>query len=258
MTSGGDTFNEVPELYHRMRPRYPDALFDALLSLTGVGPGGRVLEIGAGTGIATRPLAERGVSIVALEPGAKLAAVAQRELAGFVNVRQEIVPFERWALPAERFDLVFAATAFHWLDPAVRYRKTAKALRPGGYLAIVRYEHVAGGDHAFFERVQRCYEQFMPGTPPDLRLPDPHEPVDTADLASAALYDVPVIRDWLVEEVYSRGQYLDLLSTYSGHRLLDEGNRTRLFHCIGSLIDTGFGGRIRKCYRHDLIVARKR
>jgi SAM-dependent methyltransferase len=103
-----------------------------------------VLEIGPGTGQATLPLAERGCQIVAVELGADLGAVARRNLARFPQVQIVIAGFEDWPLPAEPFDVVLAATAFYWIDPAVRVSKAADALRPGGMLAIIATHHIAG------------------------------------------------------------------------------------------------------------------
>jgi hypothetical protein len=125
------TFDQAAELYDRARPRYPSALFEDLAGLAGIGPGSRVLEIGPGTGQATVPLAERGCRVVAVELGADLAAVARRNLARFPAVEVVTAAFEGWPLPSEPFDLVLAATAFHWVDPAVRVVKAADALRPG-------------------------------------------------------------------------------------------------------------------------------
>src|SRR6266511_3093437 len=117
------TFNEVAELYHRARPGYPPEVFDDMAELACIGPGCRVLEIGCGTGQATVPLAQRGCEVVCVELGAAMAAVARRKLARFPAVRVEVSAFEDWPLPVERFDTVVSATAFHWIDPAVRVAK---------------------------------------------------------------------------------------------------------------------------------------
>jgi SAM-dependent methyltransferase len=160
------TFDQAAELYDRVRPRYPPALFDDLAELTGIGPGSRVLEIGPGTGQATIPLAERGCQVVAVELGAHLATVARHNLARFPAVEIVTAAFEDWPLPAAPFDLVLAATAFHWIAPAVRVTKAADALRPGGWLATITTHHIAGGDESFFADAQTCYERWDPGTPP--------------------------------------------------------------------------------------------
>ena len=154
-----ETFDEAAELYDRARPGYPAALFDDLAALACIGPGCRVLELGCGTGQATVPLAERGCAIVCVELGAGMAAVARRKLARFPSVEVVVAPFEDWPLPPEPFDTVVSATAFHWLDPAVRVAKAADALRPGGALATIATHHVAGGTADFFAEVQACYER---------------------------------------------------------------------------------------------------
>ncbi len=86
-------FNEVPELYDRVRPGYPDALFADLATITGLGDRPSVLEIGCGTGQATRSLAALGYPVTAVEPGAEMAAVARRRLAAFPAVGVETSTF---------------------------------------------------------------------------------------------------------------------------------------------------------------------
>ena len=255
---GAMTFDEVPALYHRMRPRYPDDLFDILDGLPGLAAGSRVLEIGSGTGIATRPLLKRGFDVTAIEPGAGLIDVARSELAGYPAMRWLETRFEDWIVPADPFDVVFSATAFHWIDRRIRVPKAAAALRTGGYLAIASYQHAAGGDTAFFHAIQQCYVAHMPGARPDERLlpADQIRPA-TRELRRGGLFEEPIVHRWVIEETYDRAEYFQLLSTYSGHRLLDHDRRAALFACIGEQIDRLPGKRVRKAYLHELIVARK-
>jgi len=250
------TFDEAAELYDRARPGYPAALFEDLAELTSIGPGSRVLEIGPGTGQATLPLAERGCRVVAVELGADLAAVARRKLAGFANVEVVTAAFEDWPLPAEAFDLVLAATAFHWIDPAVRIDKVADALRPGGSLATITTHHVAGGDESFFADAQSCYVRWDPDTPTALTLksatdiPSSHYLLDRTDR-----FGPPVLRRYEWDRSYTTVSYLELLLTYSGHRALEPKAQSSLLGCIAQLIDTGYGGQITKRYLTELRVA---
>ena len=115
-----ECFDEVADLYEKARPRYPDALVQDLIALAGLGPGNCVLEIGCGTGQLTVQLAQYGLSLVAIELGANLAAIARRKLSCFRRVTLCVADFDTWPLPVEPFDLVVAATAFHWLNPAIR------------------------------------------------------------------------------------------------------------------------------------------
>jgi SAM-dependent methyltransferase len=250
------TFDEVAELYDRARPGYPARLLDDLAALADLGPGSRVLEIGPGTGKLTVPLAERGYQVVAVELGAELAAVARRNLAGLPDVQVVVAGFEDWALPEEPFDAVVAASAWHWLDPAVRATKAAAALRPAGTLAVIATHHVRGGDHGFFDQVQRCYERWDPDTPPGLRLPAAAD-VTTSwpELDDHDRFTATSTRRYEWDQRYSTGAYLELLRTFSGHRAMAPGARRGLLACIARLLDDVYGGQIVKRYLIELQVA---
>lgn len=263
MTDGEDylrrreTFNEDAERYDRARPGYPGQIFDDLAA-AGVAPGARVLEIGCGTGQATVPLAKRGYQVVTVELGPEMAAVARRNLAGFDSVEVVTAAFEHWPLPDVPFDVVFSATAFHWVDPAVRVLKSADALRPGGLLAIVGTHHVAGGSEQFFVEVQDCYERFDPATPPGIRLTAARDiPEDDRELTSSGRFGQVSFHRYEWEVAYSTTQYLDLLLTYSGHRALPDIQQQGLLDCIGQLIDVNHGGRIVKRYLTELRLAHR-
>lgn len=252
-------FNDVAELYHRIRPRYPEQLFKDLIELSKISPDGKIFEIGAGTGIATIPLAQLGYQIDALELGPELANVARNNLAGYKNVQVIVGAFEDAELPTDTFDLVMSATAFHWLDKATRIQKSARALRKDGALAIFRYRHISGGDISFFEQVQSYYKQHAPFGKGDFHLQEVADhAIDTTDLDNSGLFHPPATRRYITEETYPRNQFLVLISTYSGVLELRESARNKLFNSIGTIIDRDFGGSIRTCYLTDLIVAQKR
>ncbi|MFR0354778.1 class I SAM-dependent methyltransferase [Streptomyces sediminimaris] len=255
MTALRETFNEDAERYDRARPRYPRTLVEELARAADLGPHSRVLEIGPGTGQLTRPLAESGCRITAVELGDALAAVARRRLAAFPHVDVRVAEFESWDLPPEPFDLVVSATAFHWIDPAVRLVKAARALRPGGRLALVVTEHVAGGTEDFFARAQRCYEHWDPATPPGLR-PQPASeiPAGTGELERSPLFGRVAATRYTQDITYTTDEYIDVLLTYSGHRALDERSRRGLLACLRRLIETRHGGSVTKRYLHELIV----
>jgi SAM-dependent methyltransferase len=249
------TFNEDAELYDRARPRYPSQLF---ADLTRFAPSARVLEIGCGTGQATLPLAQRGHRVTAVELGDAMAAVARHRLRAYPDVEIVTALFEDWPLPPDPYDMVFAATSFHWLDPEVRTAKAARALRTGGALAIVRTEHVAGGTEEFFAEVQKCYERFDPATPPGLRLAKAADlPPGGAEADASGWFAPAVCRRYEWEVPYTSAEYRNLLLTYSGHRALDPAARAALLSCVTGLIDRDFGGRIAKRYLAELQISVK-
>ncbi|MGI5127037.1 class I SAM-dependent methyltransferase [Pseudonocardia sp. CA-107938] len=252
------TFDAVAERYDAVRPRYPDALVAELVELAGIGPGSRIVEIGSGTGQLTVPLAATGADVTAVELGPQLAAVARRNLGGFPRVRVVQDAFERVDLPDGAFDLVVAATSFHWIDEGARFAKPARILRPGGSLAIVETHHIsAGGSADFFAASQRCYEAWDPDTPPDLpRTTVAGTPVERPDLVSP-LFTAPTLRRHLQDVTYETDEYLQLLCTYSGHLALPDHLRAGLLNCLADLIDGQHGGRVTKQYLFELRVAQR-
>lgn len=254
-----ETFDEVAELYDRARPRYPADLVAGLARSAGLGPGRRVLEVGPGTGQLTVPLAEFGCRITGVELGPAMAAVARRRLRRFPLVDVELRDFESWPLPGAPFDLVVCATAWHWIDPAVRVPKAAEALRAGGLLAIVGSHHVAGGTVDFFADAQRCYERWDPATPPGLRLrPEREIPSGTGELEGSEEFTDLTVTRYRQDIAYTADEYIDVLRTYSGHRALREDLRHGLLTCIRELIETRYGGTVTKRYLHELITAARR
>ena len=255
-------FEGVAAGYAAARPRYPEVLFDDLTILAGLAPGGEIVEVGPGTGQATVPLARRGYRITAVELGAALAAETRRATRPFPNVTVVVGDFEALALPAASCDLVTAATAFHWLDPATRYGRAARLLRPGGALAPFGNQHVrcerdgdfVGASQAVYARILPEWAAAFPGVP----WPDGVADAEAARIAASGLFQGPVVRRYLWEAAYDTAGYLALLDTYSDYRRLAPGVRARLFDGLAALIDRDFGGRITMGYLTTLTVARKR
>jgi SAM-dependent methyltransferase len=137
--SYGKVFNEVAVEYDRSRPTYPDVLVDQACEVAGIRDGDRVLEIGCGTGQLTRSLLARGLRVTALEPGDQLLRVAEENLKDAGDVEFVHTRLEDMRLPRESYEAVFSASAIHWVDPDLSWRKIADALAPNGTLALVQY-----------------------------------------------------------------------------------------------------------------------
>jgi ubiquinone/menaquinone biosynthesis C-methylase UbiE len=130
--SFGKVFDEVAAEYDRNRPAYPDALVDQACEVAGIGNGDRVLEIGCGTGQLTRSLLARGLRVTALEPGDRLIRIAEQNLEDAGDVEFVHARLEEVQLPRESYKAVFSASAIHWVDPDLGWRKIADALAPAG------------------------------------------------------------------------------------------------------------------------------
>jgi SAM-dependent methyltransferase len=252
------TFDRAAVLYDKARPEYPDGLFDALVSAAGLRPGDRVLEVGTGTGRATLPMAQRGFRITGLEPGHNLAVVARRNLQEFdVNVVES--SFEDWEADDE-YALVFAATSWHWINPAVRYANAWRVVRPGGHLALWSASHVfpAGGDQ-LFRQLAPVYDEIGESIPSDPPWPRPGELSDDRfDIEGSGLFEVVDIRHFDWESVYDADEYIELLDTFSGHISMQAWQRTRLYGEIRRRLAERPDGRLRRHWGVVLHVARRR
>lgn len=254
------TFDAVADRYQRARPEYPDELFEALIQTAGLAPGARLLEIGCATGKATIPLARRGFRITGVEIGSNLVVAARRNLADFPNVEIVENAFEDWDPPHRvRFDMVFAATAWHWVDPARRYSQAWAVLRPGGHLAFWSAGHVVpdGGDR-FFADIQRVYDEL--GDDPDRNtiMPRPGELPDHSDeIRGSGLFQDVLVRhfDWQVS--YTADEYIDLLETFSSHLAMEAQKREHLYAEIRCRLAARPHGRLRRHWGAVLHVARR-
>ncbi len=248
-------FDAVADLYDRVRPGYPDESVDDLVELARLPRRGRVLEIGPATGQLSVSIAERGYSLTAVEVGPALAERARRNLSAYSDAKVVCARFEDVELPPRSFDVVVAATSFHWLDPATAYPKAATLLRPTGALGLLWNVHL-NTDEGFFAESEEVYARVAPhllGPGTSARAKDRHARAAEID-ASECFGDVQVRSSaWSAE--YSASRYLELLSTYSDHIELDPDVRQRLFDGLSELIRTRYRGRVKKHYETVLYVA---
>ena len=121
--------------YGSARPPYPAALFEVLKAERVIGRGLKVLEVGAGSGEATREFVSAGSQVVALEPGLDLAALLESDVPEVSVLRNRL---EDASLPDNAFDSVVAATSMHWVDLSVGLPRLYTALHPRSMLAVFR------------------------------------------------------------------------------------------------------------------------
>ncbi len=257
------TFGQAAEQYHAFRPHYPAALFEELVTATALRPDARLLEIGPGTGQATLPLAKRGYQITAVELSPAMAQKAQAELADYPNVEVITGAFEKVALPEHQFNLVYSATALHWVEPAVKFTKPHRLLKNGGHLAVIHTHHVSdeAGDR-FFVASQPIFLHYVHSDHPMNRSKGftlkkfseigPGEPVDEA------LFEVTSFTKYPMEKRYNSDEYVGLIGTYSPHLALEPAVRAQFLAEVKALIDREFGGQMVEHYAMSLLLARRK
>ncbi len=253
-----NSFDSEARLYHEIRPRYPEALFDVLIQVTNLDPSARILEIGPGTGQATEALAKRGYSIIAVELGEDLAGIAREVLKKYEKVEIRLGAFEEVEFETETFGLIYVATAFHWIKPGLRFVKSHNLLKDQGYLAIIHANHVSdeAGD-AFFFASQPTYKKYhLAERGEDFHLPKTDdlkpEEVDRALFTPIYFHPFPLVVHYSVDE------YIRLLQTYSPTIAMEPDMRTGFLKDLSRLIEKKFNGSVLKAYAMTLSIARKK
>jgi SAM-dependent methyltransferase len=259
----GRVFEEVPELYDRVRPGYPDALFADLVAVTGVGERSLVLEVGCGTGQATRSLAAIGCSVTAVEPGDGMAALARRRLAPFENVAVESSTFEEWNDRGRRFDVLVAASAWHWVDPGIGWRRAHEVLHPAGWTALLGHVVVRRqGEPEVYAYTADLHERFSPGNP-DWGHPPLEDEVRGTDDGwgqvedPGGVFGPPILRRYPMVQSFDGEGFAELLRTQSPYRRLDRDVREPLLDAVAERIRTDLGNRATRRYLSVLRVGQR-
>jgi SAM-dependent methyltransferase len=235
-------FEQMAAEYAEARPPYPEAIFETLESESVIGPGVRVLEIGAGAGLATRELLSRGSDVVALEPGPQLAS-----LIGNVFAIQ-VLParLEDATLASSDFDSVVAATAMHWIDLSVALPKIHRTLRPGGSLAVWR--NVFGDDSVETPFRDRINEIVAKRDQPDAGKTRDQRPT-IEELAAGGWFDPVRTEHWRWSVDLSARQIGLLFKTFS--------NWTTAEAAAAEAAAEDLGGRVTEHYQSLLHLLRR-
>ncbi|MGW3352693.1 class I SAM-dependent methyltransferase [Nonomuraea rubra] len=254
------TFDRAADTYQDARPDYPPDLYADLLAATALEPPAHLLEVGCGPGKATLPLARMGFRITAIELGDALAARAREHLAGFPGVSVITSSFEEWGPPAgARFDLLYAATAWKWVDPEVKYAKAARLLAEGGHLAVWNADHAfPAGFDPFFTEIQKVYDELGEGDGNPWPPPPPEEQPDpmAAEIEASGQFTVTGTKLYVWALRYTAEEYIALLDTFSGHIAMDPDTKEHLYREIRRLLAARPDGRITRHWSAVLTVAR--
>ncbi len=226
------SFGGVAAMYDKARPSYPTALVDALMAL---GPQ-RVLDVGCGTGKASRLFSDRGCDVLGVEPDPAMAAIARSH-----GVRVEEGAFEDWQPRGRLFDLIVSGQAWHWVDPEVGPAKAASVLHPGGHLAI--FWNRGRLDAALAVTFGAIYQRLAPTIAPDtVALNPPAEPENRfAQLGHGGQFSDIEARTYEWNATYDRERWTNYVSTQSDHVLLPDAQRQDLLGALGAAIDAAGG-----------------
>lgn len=228
-----ESFGVDPERYDRTRPRYPVALVDRILARS---PGPDVLDVGCGTGIASRQFQAAGCTVLGVDVDARMAGLARR---GGLEV--EVSAFEAWDPAGRTFDAVVAGQTWHWVDPVAGAAKAAEALRPGGRLAV--FWNAGRPSPELAEAFPTVYRRVLPDYPlfgrvmPGAEGYSPLLAKAMSGIREAGAFGDP--EEWRFgwERSYTRDEWLDQVPTSGGHSRFPPGKLEELLAGIGAAID---------------------
>jgi SAM-dependent methyltransferase len=247
-------FGEIAQSYERVRPTYPPELFDAIVAITGVHAGDAVLEAGAGTGKATEGFVSHGLRVTAAEPSGGMAAVLRARLPDVIVLESGL---EDSVIDAHTFAIVAAAQSWHWVDPVIGPAKVAEALRPGGWLTLFWNRPELGGA-VWHDELQPIYERI---TPHMTHAKNTTQAYNTeravVQLGRSHLFRPCETREFAWSARYTTIEYIELLGTYSDHRILPDEQRGALHGAIAEWLDAR-GGVIDHGYVAELVAAQVR
>lgn len=221
------SFGAIADDYDRLRPRYSEVTLDAITA-----GAASAADIGAGTGILSRQLRDRGLDVLAVEPDGAMADVARDS-----GVPAEVATFEDWDAAGRTFDLVTFGQSWHWVDADTAVPRLANLLNPGGTVVLL-------------------WNKLRPSRPSndDLRAASPDyvnvdavstDPtradsalVDLRSRFEAAGFEVTQREDGWVE-TQARDRWLDLVFTYSAHSTLPDDRRAALRAALAEVIGHG-------------------
>ena len=250
------TFNTVYLEYDKWRPTYPQELYNDIFAVKEISPLSNVLEIGIGTGQATLPILEIGCSLSAIELGDQLAEYTKEKFKKYEKFNVKNIAFQDFECPSNSFDLIFSATAFHWIPEGIGYTKVFDMLKSGGVFArFANHPHKDKNRNGIHIVLENIYAKYMPGS----LTGDEYNEENAKNIANIpSKYGFTEISYNLYHRTrtFTADEYTRLLGTYSDHIAIEETTRKELFDEIRQAINDN-GGIITLYDTIDLQIARK-
>jgi trans-aconitate methyltransferase len=217
-------------------------VFDDIMEIANLSGGAATIEVGAGTGIATEPLVERGLAVTAIEPAAEMAALAEAKLAD--RAQMFMGRFEDYS--AQRsVELVASFNAWHWVEPRVALERVAELIEPGGYLALIWTEVISWGQEPLEQRLAEVF-----GSPWEKRFE--HVDGSIQPVRDDDRFNEFQVRPHSFTRSLDAETFVAVTKTYGGHRTDEQ------YRAIEGIINNEFGGAIKKTEDAALYIARRR
>ncbi len=260
-------FDEIVANYDKVRWGYPDELYMDIIRYSRPEKGKKALEIGAGTGKATVRFLDMGYDITAVEMGVNMTEFLLDRFKEYKNFNVVTATFEDASLEEAQYDLIYAASAFHWVDAEIGCPKVYRLLKEGGTFALFRNNAVPADGEELYEEIQTLYIKYYNSYYTSIKRPvrksredflkpsEIYKSFRFEDLERYGFREV-TMKLYDASQTYSADEYIALLDTYSDHRGLPDDNRTALYAGIREAI-LRHGGYHKVDYIFQLYMGRK-
>lgn len=249
------TFNKDEYNYDKTRPNYPSELFEEIINFSNLCSNSNVLEIGIGTGQAALPFLQKGCNQTAVELGDRLAEYCKQKFSAYENFNIINNGFLEANLPKNNFDLIFSATAFHWIPKDSGYAKIKTLLKSNGVLALFwNHPFVSNTEDKTNLASMAVYQKYRPNDKTPIQFDESKCQAIINELAHYGFRDIQ-------SKIYRRTrtltseEYINLIKTYSDHNALPELIRLAFEQDMKQAIDE-VGGKINIYDTIDLYLAR--
>lgn len=250
------TFDTQAEKYEKTRPGYVAELYNDIFEMIDINKDSNVIEIGIGGGQATLPILKTNCKLTAVEYGENLANVCCEKFKQYPNFSAVVGKFEDSDFEKNSFDLIYSASAFHWIPEEVGYKKVYALLKSGGVFARFSNHPFKDKDReGLYEAIQDVYAIYMPksSAPKEYTEKQAFERANTAN--KYGFIDISY-KLYHRTRTFTSKEYTELLGTYSDHIAIEEKTRKKFFSEIKSVIDS-FDGKITIYDTIELQLARK-
>lgn len=255
------TFDTVAARYEKLRPEYTDDLYRALFNYINIDSSSNVIEVGIGGGQATLPFLKKGCNLTAVECGKNFSNLCEKKFKDYKNFSIITDKFENISFPGCQYDLVYSASAFHWIPENIGYSKVYDMLKSGG--AFARFANHPCCDKAnpvLSAEIDKLYSTYYcKYYGKEIKSEKEYTEEQTVHRAQIAKkYGFVDIRYAMLNRTrtFSAKEYVELLGTYSDHIAIEEKIRTEFFSKIEETINQ-HGGSLTIYDTIDLQLARK-
>lgn len=229
------SFDKSSEHYVRARAEYPPEMTDTIVSLAGLTPSSKLLDVGCGSGQATMEFVARGYQVVAIDPAPNAIKLLAERAAEFSNLTAMTTTLEAFH-PDESFDLILCAQAFHWLEPNRVSPQIADLAAPGGHIALLWHmqDVIPASPQAALQALnQRYFDQYPTMNPPEYA-PEFLE-VMAEILSRDSRVGKPEIRDWPWRREYDLESFVALYKSWSKFATLPAPQQAELEQALRNL-----------------------